>query len=146
MVKTLVRSTIFVWDHIYTYGEWQRKFSAEFWDSVVFPNKLVKIVLLILQNIASVSGWGRGRVHKILQYISWTDICSAKIWNGNVITTVGTSWCITNVATIFANVPSLKSKPITWIVHHDVWLFFQWRQIFFLLYSKHISAKIYKYL
>ena len=32
--------------------------------------KLVKIVLEILQNIASVSEWGRGRIHKILQFIS----------------------------------------------------------------------------
>ena len=101
IVKTLVRSTIFVWDHIYEYGEWQRKFSAEFWDSAVFPNKLVKAVLVILQNIASVSGWGRGHVHKILQYISWIDICLAKIWNGNVITTVEYSWCITDVVTNF---------------------------------------------
>ena len=37
--------------------------------------KLVKIVLEILQNKASVSEWGRGRVHKILQFMN----CSAKI-------------------------------------------------------------------
>ena len=37
----------------------------------------------------------------ILQFISWIDICSAKIWNGNMITTVKSSWCITNVVTNF---------------------------------------------
>ena len=40
------------------------------YETAVFPNKLVKIVFVILQNILSVSGWGTGCVYKILQLIS----------------------------------------------------------------------------
>ena len=138
IVKTLVRSTIFVWNHIYEYGEWQRKFSAEFWDAAVFPNKLVKIVLVILQNIASVIGCGRGRVHKSLQYISWIDICSAKIWNGNVITTVESSWCITNVVTIFCE----RSFPL---IHANNMNCSPWRMIICSMKTNNFFALLQTY-
>ena len=64
-------------------------------------DKLFETACVILKNLASVSGQGRRFGQKIFQCISWIDICSSKIWNGNVITTVESSWCIIYIVSNF---------------------------------------------
>ena len=82
----------------------------------------------------------------ILQFISWIDICSAKIWNGNVITTVESSWYITNVKTNFCE----RSVPQ---IHANNMNCPPWRMIIFSMKTNNFFAlfqlifnNIYKYL
>ena len=82
----------------------------------------------------------------ILQFISWIDICSAKIWNGNVITTMEFSWCITNVVTNFCE----RSFPR---IHANNMNCSAWRMIIFSMKANNFFAlfqlifnNIYKYL
>ena len=84
----------------------------------------------------------------ILQFISWIDICSAKIWNGNVITTVESSWYITNVKTNFCerSVPQIHANNMNCPPWRMIIFSMKTNNFFVLNIFQLIFINIYKYL